>query len=256
MNPFFFGDSRAPLYGVYTPPRGRARPEGVVLCYPFGMEYMRAHRAFRQLNTLLTRSGLHVLRFDYFGTGDSAGEGWEGSLPRWTADILTAVEELKDTAGIGKVSLVGLRLGGLLAARAAASGDPLEQLVLWDPVVDGAAYVRELVASGEPVPAMAGSAIPEGSVGITGFPLTPQLQREIAAEDLRTLEGYRAGRVTLVVSSEAPAWLQLRDAWRARGVSAEYRHIPSAGNWAEGDRFGSALIPQAIIQGIVECFGS
>jgi len=254
MNPFYFGSSDAALYGVYNPPRGRPRPEGVVLCYPFGMEYMRAHRAFRQLTNLLTRSGLHVLRFDYYGTGDSAGEGAEGSLPLWVENIGTAVEELKDTAGVTRVSLVGLRLGGLLAARAAMAGEPLDRVVLWDPVVDGAAYVREMVASGDPVPAGAGTGLPSGSVGVSGFPLTPRLQEEIGAEDLTKLSGFRAERLLLTVSSEEAPYLALRDAWRRDGVPGEYHHIPSAGNWAEGDKFGSALIPQAIIQGVVDCF--
>ena len=43
MNPFFFGDTGSALYGVHHPPRGsKARSSGVVLCYPFAQEYMRA----------------------------------------------------------------------------------------------------------------------------------------------------------------------------------------------------------------------
>jgi hypothetical protein len=41
---------------------------------------------------------------------------------------------------------------------------------------------------------------------------------------------------------------------RLAGSGLEVRHhvIPSEGNWAEGDAFGSALLPQGIIQGIVD----
>ena len=112
MNPFFFGSSEERLLGVHHPPRGRVpREVGVLLCYPLGQEYMRAHRAFRQLAMLLARRGFHVLRFDWFGTGDSAGAGEEGSIARWLEDARTAIDELKDTAGVTRVSLVGLRLG-------------------------------------------------------------------------------------------------------------------------------------------------
>src|SRR5687768_16729988 len=115
MNPFYFGSSQRPLYGVYHPSKGRtARPVGVVLCYPLGQEYMRAHRAFRQLATLLTKNGFPVLRFDYAGTGDSAGDGSAGSVATWVEDIGAAIDELKDTAGVSRVSLVGLRAGGAL----------------------------------------------------------------------------------------------------------------------------------------------
>jgi len=49
----------------------------------------------------------------------------------------------------------------------------------------------------------------------------------------------------------------LVELWKGqRGPDASpvgYRCIPSAGDWAVADRFGSALIPQAIIQGVLRC---
>lgn len=256
MNPFFFGSSERALYGVYTPPRVRGRRQtGVVLCYPFGMEYMRAHRAFRQLSTLLNREGHHVLRFDYYGTGDSSGDGEDGSLVQWSRDVDAAVDELRDTASLEQVSLVGLRLGGLLAAHASTRRKDLDRVVLWDPIVDGAGYVREMLEQALPAGVGGGVGVLEGTVGVTGYPLTERLREEIGAEDLTRLEGWSARETLLVVSGERPDYTALRDAWKARGVRGRYRLVPSEGNWAEGDRFGSALIPQAIIQDIVSSLG-
>ena len=91
MNPFFFGSSEERLLGVHHPPRGRApRERGILLCYPLGQEYMRAHRAFRQLGMLMARRGFHVLRFDWFGTGDSAGRVEDAKIERWVADARSA----------------------------------------------------------------------------------------------------------------------------------------------------------------------
>ena len=147
MNPFYFGTSAKPLYGVYYPPRGgTARDVGIVLCYPMGQEYMRAHRAFRQLSNLLARAGFHVFRFDYYGTGDSGGDADVGTLTQWQEDIRAAIEELKDTAGVQKVALVGLRLGASLATVAAAGRSDVASVTLWDPVTDGAGYLDELLA--------------------------------------------------------------------------------------------------------------
>lgn len=256
MNPFFFGSSDRALYGVYTPPKVRGRRQtGVVLSYPFGMEYMRAHRAFRQLSTLLNREGHHVLRFDYYGTGDSSGDGEDGSLVQWARDVDAAVDELRDTASLEQVSLVGLRLGGLLAAHASTRRKDLDRVVLWDPIVDGAGYVREMLEQALPAGVGGGPAPAGGTVGVTGYPLTMRLQEEIAAEDLTRLEGWSARETLLVVSGERPEYTALRDAWKASGVRGRYRWVPSEGNWAEGDRFGSALIPQAIIQDIVNSLG-
>ena len=61
-----------------------------------------------QLAKRLSGIGFHVLRFDYYGTGDSAGDADEGDLRQWHDDLSAAVDELKDTAAIQMVSLIGL----------------------------------------------------------------------------------------------------------------------------------------------------
>jgi uncharacterized protein len=251
MNPFFFGSSKEPLYGVYHPPRANAaRSTAVVLCYPLWQEYMRAHRAFRQLAMLLSKAGFSVLRFDYFGTGDSAGESDAGDVARWTKDISTAIDELKDTAGVSKVSLVGLRVGASLAAAVAAEREDLDRIVLWDPVVGGKAYVERMIQT-EVAERGASRAEAQGTIGIKGFPLTSRMREGLEGIDLHRLSAPASGRVIMTVSDERPEFVAFRDALAGRRVAVAYRHIPSAGNWDEIDRWGSALLPQSIIQGIV-----
>ena len=88
----YFGSSERALLGVYSPPEAALEREAVVLlCHPAPQEYMRSHWALRQLAARLAAAGLHVLRFDYSGTGDSAGDSSAGaSLEAWRADVLTA----------------------------------------------------------------------------------------------------------------------------------------------------------------------
>jgi pimeloyl-ACP methyl ester carboxylesterase len=253
MNSFFFGSSERPLFGVHHPPKGKeTRSEGVVLCYPMGQEYMRSHRAFRQLANLLVRRGHHVFRFDYYGTGDSAGASDEGSLSQWVSDVGSAIEEFKDNASLQRVSLVGLRLGAALATLAAADRDDVEKLVLWDPVVRGSSYLAELLAAAK-LPAGANGA-PKGTIGVLGFPLTQALRDELAQLDLTRIEDPGARALEIVVSSERPEWSELHAEWTRRGMPAHYECIASGGNWNEVDNFGSALLPQELIQGIVARF--
>jgi alpha/beta superfamily hydrolase len=252
MNPFFFGNSKQPLYGVYHPPRAHtSRPTAVVLCYPLWQEYMRAHRAFRQLAMLLSKAGFSVLRFDYFGTGDSAGESDAGDVSRWTHDISTAIDELKDTAAVTKVSLVGLRVGASLAAAVATERKDLDRIILWDPVVGGKSYVEKMVLTEQ----ASGTAPhgPVGTIGIKGFPLTRRMREGLEGIDLHRLPAPASGRMIMTVSEERPEFVAFRDALAGRRIGMTYRHIPSAGNWDEIDRWGSALLPQSIIQGIVAC---
>lgn len=246
MHPIFFGSSQQQLYGVYHSPRVRAAADrAVVLCYPFGAEYLRAHRAFRQLATLLSRNGFHVLRFDYRGTGDSGGDGEDGNLQVWLEDVGLAIDELKDTAGIDQVSLIGLRLGGSLAAIVATQREDLDQVILWDPVTDGSAYVADLLS-------IAG--VDEESatvVGVHGFPLTSGLRSQLGSIDLLVLPSASAGQIQLIVSEPRPDWLRLRDHMADRWARFAYQCVPSPNNWSESDEFGSALLPQTIIRQIV-----
>ena len=145
MNPLYFGSSDKALFGVYHAPAGQpARNRGVVLCNPFGDEAIKSHRAFLQLANRLASERFHVLRFDYFATGDSAGESEQGTVEQWLADIGTAADEIKDASGAAKVSLVGLRFGATLALQAATRRRDLDRVTLWDPIVRGGVYVAHL----------------------------------------------------------------------------------------------------------------
>jgi pimeloyl-ACP methyl ester carboxylesterase len=75
------------------------------------------------------------MRFDYGGTGDSAGDGGRVSLREWTADLATAIEEVRRRSGMSRVALVGQRLGASLAWSAATQRGDVDLLVLWDPIV-------------------------------------------------------------------------------------------------------------------------
>jgi pimeloyl-ACP methyl ester carboxylesterase len=145
LGPIFFGPPERELYACHHfPLSAPARSSSaVVLCNGAGHEYERSHKTMRQLALLLARSGRHALRFDYYGTGDSAGECGEGSLFTWRGDIGTAIDECRRVTGCDRVTLVGLRLGATLAAQAAADRDDVEALVLLAPVVDAETLLEE-----------------------------------------------------------------------------------------------------------------
>jgi alpha/beta superfamily hydrolase len=255
MKPHFFGDDDARLYGIYAEARAAAsQPRAVLACYPIAGEYMRAHRAFRQLTTLLTRKGVHVMRFDYFGTGDSLGDFDDASVARWRADIGAASAELRELSGASHVAAVGLRLGATMALLASEELPEIDQVVLWDPIVDGAAYVRELESKHvEEQTGRRGDASTSGMIGVNGFGLPRAVRDEIAAIDLRSWLPQRALRTDLVVSGDEPEWAAMRDHLAEVDVPHHYELSPSVGDWGEADEFGSALLPQQIIQSIVTC---
>jgi uncharacterized protein len=143
VKPLFLGSSTHRLYGVYHPPERPSR-SAVLLCYPGVQEYNAAHWAFRRLAALLARDGHHVLRFDYFGTGDSAGSSRDGTLSQWLDDIDMGANELRELSGARELSAIGMRLGGALAFLASARSLALKRLLLWEPVLFGRPYLHEL----------------------------------------------------------------------------------------------------------------
>ena len=247
MNPFFFGRSQQPLFGIYHPAKGDVRGHGVVLCTPIGQEYMRTHRALRQLALQLTKAGFDVLRFDFSGIGDSAGDNELGSLSAWQADTTLAIDELKDSANVKRVSVVGIRIGASVAYLASRERDDIDTVVLWDPVVSGAEYVDELIAlADEP-----GKAPPGRTIGVTGFALTASFRDELRAFDL-TRAGASASRRLFQVASELrPAYDSAREHFKPLGTRFQHADIPSGGNWDDAEQMGAILLPQAIIQSIV-----
>jgi alpha-beta hydrolase superfamily lysophospholipase len=139
--PFYFGANRE-LFGVFhatDAPSSKA----VLLCPPLGQDQVRCHRLYRQLAHALAAEGLAVLRFDYYGTGDSAGDSVEVDWDRCVADTIIAADELRARSGAHQITAFGARLGGSIALAAAGSGG-IAGLVAWDPVLNGNAYVTRL----------------------------------------------------------------------------------------------------------------
>src|SRR4051812_39858777 len=120
MLPHYFGPVDARLFGCYhapssaTPP-GAPVPTGVLLSNPIGHEYMACYRTMRQTAVRLAQSGTPVLRFDYYGAGDSAGASGAGRPAQWVADIGSATEELQHCQHAADVVLAGWRLGATLS---------------------------------------------------------------------------------------------------------------------------------------------
>lgn len=141
--PCHFGPDHG-LFGIYHPGSFGPR-EAVLLCPPLGQEQIRCHRLYRQLAHALAGMGTPVLRFDYYGTGDSAGASDEVEWPRCLVDVATAAEQLRARSGCQRIIAFGARLGGSLALAAADSAH-FAELILWDPVLDGVTHVATLDA--------------------------------------------------------------------------------------------------------------
>ncbi len=258
MHPFYFGDSDKQLYGVYDPPKSNDFSDaGALLCYPMAQEYMRCHWASRQLASHLSRAGMHCMRFDYYGTGDSAGMADEASLGQWRSDIKTGLTELKDISGASNVSLVGLRLGAAIAATAPVKTHRVRNLVLWDPVVSGSLYIdglremhKSLLDRLKRLHRNRKNQHYRGMEELIGFRYSDSMINEIESIKLLEVMEFNADNVFLIISEQREEYEQLREHLQSLGLLKDYQLISSAAEWDNLCEIENALIANEVITAI------
>ena len=228
MHVSYFGSSERRLFGAYHPPEdGGERNAAVLLCGPAPQEYMQSHWVLRKLAARLATAGFHVLRFDYYGTGDSGGDSSAGSLEQWRADVVTALQELRDAAAVRRVSVVGFRLGATLAAQAPIR---VRDLVLWEPVVAGTAYLDELRASHERCFAhcLHPPRLPRRGplLEILGCPLPESVEANVRDLQLGPPLACRADRVAVVASEDLTSHRRLIESLQGAGLATAHETVP------------------------------
>ncbi|VWX55471.1 Serine aminopeptidase, S33 [Burkholderiales bacterium 8X] len=260
MTPMLFGPASRQLFGLFHPPE-RDGNTALLVCGPFGQEAIRSHRLFRVLSDRLARAGVPVLRFDYYGTGDSPGDDTDGDLDGWRRDVCAAHEELRRRVGGRRIVWLGARLGAALAIAAAKSGrcDP-SRLILWDPIVDGPRYLEELRAGH--VDALERSyCVPDPgwrrrlgkdqdafTAELFGFGVSPLLRQQLRALGPDGL-GLTALHETVVLAAAAdqPAhrWAA-KEAARHMPVRSENFHHPLM--WTSDPHPNNAMVPTEALQ--------
>jgi uncharacterized protein len=257
MNLLFFGDSNRQLFGAYHAPSSAAPRGAALLCAPWGPEYFSCHRILRGLASRLSDAGFHVLRFDYYGTGDSAGEREDGDLDSWCQDAALAMDELRDMSGFPTLTVVGIRLGAVVGWRLAQAHDNVVRVVMWDPVADGSGYVRELLETQKKVDRWSLSKAPrrapdEGILDLLGYPLTTSMRGSIEAVTAQEFCRPTKANVLLFQSSASPDAVALQRAFKAGGTRAHVESVPDQTVWLESDGLGVGALPHATLVKMVE----
>jgi len=256
----FLRDARE-LFALHLEPSAdaAARDHAVLLCNPFGQEAIRAHRLYRVLGDRLTAAGFHVLRFDYYGSGDSAGDDAAFDLDGAIADAVAAGNLLLQRSRAGKLSCLGLRLGGNIAALASSHwAEALDHLLLFEPVAEGGSHLLALQQSNADTmagmfgsrwridPALRQFNLPDPGGEALGFALTPACKAQIAERIGLHQPWPGRARNTIILTPQVDAFT----AWTAkRDLLASPRlHVaPSDSDidWATNSALNTAIVPRA-----------
>lgn len=212
---------------------GAGGSAGVILCGPVGHEALAAHRGWRDLGQGLAAAGLTTLRFDYPGTGDSAGDDQGPEcIERWVDSIVAAAAFLRAECGVTRISLVGLRLGATLAARASARIGDVSTLACLNPVLSGWAYIREMTLLANTWWAQAAPdhhclETAPGCLDVIGTRWSAEALAGLKAIDLIKLSSWPP-KVVLMESSGRPDVAALATNLRARDTEVMETGFPGA----------------------------
>jgi len=241
----WFGPDRRPLAGWWTAPDQPSRA-GVVIAPPLGYEYWSCYRSVRTLAESLARAGWHALRFDWDGTGNSAGAADDRDrTAEWHASIASAVVAMRN-AGILHVALMGLRFAATLALLDAAALD-VDALIACAPVISGKRWLRELK--------MLGIIDPEkpGTVTYSGLVIDPATAQDLAGIDMARTAPPKAKRTLLVTRSEA-ADFRFINAVRATGHVLDVHACKSMQTMLDVSA-GEDTLPSDFVEPIVQWLG-
>ena len=228
--PLYFGTPVRPLFGWFHFPSAKWSGTRIVICNSLGYEGLFAYPALRALaQHLVEETQAAVLRFDYDGTGDSAGSDEDPErVERWLASVHAALDEIKRLApSEGPVLVVAMRAGALLAATAASARGDVDGLVLWAPSISGRAFAREqrAFASLSQTTASASDSRQTswgaGGFEANGYVFSDETVSALGALSFDALDASPATSILLLERAEAPIKSEAVVRWRGEGANVE-----------------------------------
>lgn len=144
-----FESGRFRLWGMLHLPPGSGRAPGVVMCHGFTGNHIEAHFLFTKTARALAAAGLAVLRFDFRGSGDSEGFMSDVTIAGEIEDAERALEWMAGFDGVDpdRLGVIGLSLGGCVAACLAGRRPEVKAVALWAAVAHPGRILTRLVAS-------------------------------------------------------------------------------------------------------------
>ncbi len=262
LAPAFFPSAGRQLFGCLHEPQGDPQERAVLLVAPFGHEAVRSHRAFRRLAGKLAAHGLTVLRFDFTGCGDSAGDLNDASWDIWRADLASATRYLRSQSRCRRITCIGMRGGANLALQVGVERGEFDQMVLWQPILEGAQALEHLRAmhralidqcGGSPTTSESSQASLGPAVGeeeLLGYAYPSTLIQQLEQLQALPVPGAPASRVLLVDNGQSSTLGALESELRTHGVDVESAHLPDAEIWHE--EVYKALLPHPSLQTMEE----
>jgi exosortase A-associated hydrolase 2 len=249
LSAFFLPAGSGQRFCIYHPGAREGATRGIVYAHPFCEEMNKARRMAALQSRRLAAAGCAVLQIDLFGCGDSDGDLIDATWETWRQDLRLALGWLRPRVR-GPLGLWGLRLGATLAADVAR--DPalgVEQLVLWQPVVNGELLLTQFLRLRLAAEMLADGAAQSGvrelreslrggaAQEIGGYDLHPRLAADIdglrLAELLPAVQRAHWLEVAAVPDPKlSPASQRAAEAWRSKRLDVRTTAVQGEPFWS------------------------
>ncbi len=249
MQPFFLPGAAGPLFNQLYSPRETVSGTAVLLVPPFAEELNKSRRMLALLGRALSRRGVSLLIPDLFGTGDSGGDFVESRWELWLDDLGRCAEWL-ETEGVTHLSLLGVRLGVLLALDFAQRLEPAcDKLLFWQPVLSGKQalnqFLRLRIASGlfagndKETTASLRQLLQSGeSIEVAGYELAPELAFALETKGLDRIQPRVANSIVWLELASRPGRAasspakHLMGTWQGEGIAVAFESLVGDPFWA------------------------
>ena len=137
--PIVFYNQDQQINGILHSPVGYDAPRpAVAFFHGFTGTKVEPHRIFVKTARELAAIGFYVLRFDFRGSGDSEGDFSEMTIGGEVSDAIKSIDVLTAMPGVDtdRIGILGLSMGGCVAAFVSGRDARVKSTVMWAPLSD------------------------------------------------------------------------------------------------------------------------
>ena len=137
--PIVFYNKGQQLNGIlHSPVNCDTLCPAVAFFHGFTGTKVEPHRIFVKTARELANAGFYALRFDFRGSGDSAGDFSEMTIGGEISDAIKSIDILSAMQGVDpeRIGILGLSMGGCVAACVSGQDTRVKSTVMWAPLSD------------------------------------------------------------------------------------------------------------------------
>ena len=137
--PVVFYNQGQQINGILHAPTSHDAPcPAVAFFHGFTGTKVEPHRIFVKTARELAAIGFYVLRFDFRGCGDSEGDFTEMTIGGEVSDAIKSIDVLTAMPGVDpeRIGILGLSMGGCVAAFVSGQDARVKSTVMWAPLSD------------------------------------------------------------------------------------------------------------------------